>query len=103
MGSLIIVSHEHRLPTPIEYHLGNNTLIITRDYNEPDPFELAAPQVDEVEATLSSESEQQQSGLLIFDHDETYNLYQCLHTLLFAKACRNDTQEKEEGEQNSSV
>src|SRR5437763_11816641 len=83
MGSILIVSHEHRLPTPVEYNWGNHTLIITHDYGSPDAFERAAPQVDEAEAAVSRESEQHENDLVILDHNETYNLYQCLHTLLF--------------------
>ena len=73
MGALIVVSHEHNLPTPIQYNIGTHTLIITHDYSSPDAFELAAPRVAE-ELEEAFPGEEQQSGLLVFDHDEAYYL-----------------------------
>ena len=99
MGALIVVSHEHSLPTPIQYNLGNHTLIITHDYSASDAFELAAPRIEEAEE--ANPGEEQQPALLIFDHDEAYYLYQCLH-MLFTPAHASDA-EREEGEQNSST
>ena len=66
MNNIIIVSPDHRLPAPLVYNLGECLLIITSDYGAPDAFELAASRVNET---------------VILDHDETYYLYQCLHSL----------------------
>ncbi len=80
MSTLIVVSQEHRSPTPLVYNLGTHTLIITHDYETPDAFELAAPPLDE----------EPKEETIILDHDETYNLYQCLHTLLFMPERKDD-------------
>ena len=50
---------------------------IANHYDIPDAFELAAPVVDEETGAESPES----PPTLILDHEETYSLYQCLHTL----------------------
>ncbi len=87
MSTLIVVSQKHRSPMPLVYNLGTHTLIITHDYETPDAFELAAPLIDET--ALPDEESKQET--IILDHDETYNLYQCLHTLLFMPAREGDT------------
>jgi hypothetical protein len=79
MGTIIIVSDSHRHPTSLLYNLGNHSLVITGDYGAPDAFELGAPVTDET----TSLDEAHQPETIILGHDETYNLYQCLHTLLF--------------------
>jgi hypothetical protein len=79
MGNIIVVSPEHRLPTPLVYNLGTHSLIVTSDYGAPDAFELAAPVIDE--ASLPDDA--LQHSTVILDHDEAYHLYQCLHTSLF--------------------
>ena len=77
MNTIIVVSPDHRLPAPLVYNLGECSLIITSDYGAPDAFELAATPADET--ALTGRGPQQQT--VILDHDETYNLYQCLHSL----------------------
>ncbi len=86
MSTLIVVSQRHRFPTPLVYNLGTHTLIITHDYETPDAFELAAPLIDEAALPDGEPKE----VTIILDHDETYNLYQCLHTLLFMPVHKND-------------
>jgi hypothetical protein len=68
----------HQMPAPLVYNLGEHCLIITNDYGAPDAFELAAPVIDETETGEAAESGNETE---IFDHDETYRLYQCLHSL----------------------
>jgi len=78
MNAIIIVTDEHEGTLPLMYNLGDHTLIITNDYGNLAAFELAAPRVD-IEEQVDSDTPKQE--LTILDHDETYNLYQCLHTL----------------------
>ena len=66
------------MPAPLVYHLGEHCLIITNDYGAPDAFELAAPMIKDDE---TQQIEEEHPQTVIFDHDETYHLYQCLHTL----------------------
>ena len=75
--NIIVISDAHKMPAPLLYHLGEHSLIITSDYGAPDAFELVAPKIDEAAATDDVSSPQ----TAIFDHDETYRLYQCLHSL----------------------
>ena len=77
MSALIVVSPSHCLPVPLVCNLGHHTLVITSGYDNPDAFELVAPVIREG-ATFPNEDQ-----TIIFDHDEAYNLYQCLHTLFF--------------------
>ena len=77
MNALIIVTDDHKGKLPLMYNLGDHTLVITNSYDNLSAFELAAPRV-EVEQADSDTPKQE---LTILDHDETYNLYQCLHTL----------------------
>ena len=77
MSTLLVVSPLHRLAAPVQYHLGNHSLIITRDSSTPDAFELAAP----------SPNEEADGETIIIEHDEVHYLYQCLHDLLFMPAC----------------
>lgn len=80
MGSIIVVSEQHHT-IPITYNLGEHSLIITNDYGAPDAFELAAPVIRESPDMVASVEEVPTNSTLILDHDESYNLYQCLHTL----------------------
>ena len=68
-----LVTDAHSMPTPLVYNLGETSLIITSGYGSPDAFELAAPGV--------IDDDTPQSQTIILDQEETYNLYQCLHTL----------------------
>lgn len=76
MNALIIVTDEHKAPVPLIYNLGNHSLVITNSYGDLAAFEFAAPSTDE--GTTQE--------LTILDHDETYNLYQCLHELFHPKS-----------------
>jgi hypothetical protein len=75
--NIIVVSDAHKMPAPLLYNLGEHSLIITSDYGAPDAFELAAPAINEETLEVSPDSPQ----TAIFDEEETYRLYQCLHTL----------------------
>jgi len=75
--NIICVTEEHHMPAPLVYNLGECSLLITSDYGAPDAFELVASKIDET----AQEGEALQHSTIILDHDETYHLYQCLHTL----------------------
>ncbi len=75
--NIIIVTDAHKMPAPLVYNLGDHSLIITSDYGAPDAFELVAPKVDETALPDDGAS----TTTVIFDHEETYHLYQCLHAL----------------------
>jgi hypothetical protein len=75
--NIIVVSDAHKMPAPLVYNLGDHTLVITSDYGTPEAFELCAPVINEQTLEVSPDSPQ----TAIFDHDEAYRLYQCLHTL----------------------
>ena len=81
MSNIIIVSPDHRLPAPLVYNLGECSLIITSDYGAPDAFELAAPKIGDAPTQET----------IILDHDETYHLYQCLHSL-FQATCEETSE-----------
>jgi hypothetical protein len=80
MGNIIIVSPKHGEERPIMCNLGDTTLIITNDSEAPDAFELVAPKIDESKLP----DVEPDTETIILDEHETYNLYQCLHALLFA-------------------
>ena len=75
--NIIIVTEQHSTPAPLVYNLGEHSLIITSDYGAPDASALVAPRLDET--ALPGDAPQQQT--VILDHEETYHLYQCLHSL----------------------
>jgi hypothetical protein len=75
--NIIVVSENHKMPEPLFYNLGNHCLIITNDYGAPDAFELCAPVIDE----QTQEVDPGSPVTTVFDEEETYNLYQCLHSL----------------------
>ena len=67
-------------PRPPICNLGNHTLVITNDYGNPDASALVTPVIKDG-AAFSDEEPTQET--IILDHDEAYNLYQCLHALFF--------------------
>jgi hypothetical protein len=69
--NIIMVSDAHKMPAPLVYKLDEHSLIITSDYGAPDAFELVAP----------SAKKGKHPPTVIFDHEESYYLYQCLHEL----------------------
>jgi hypothetical protein len=77
----IVVSPEHKMSAPLVYNLGDHSLIITSDYSAPEAFELCAPVIHEIETGEAVIDVETSPKTAIFDHDETYRLYQCLHTL----------------------
>lgn len=82
MGSIIAVTPDHKMPKPLVYNLGETSLIITSDYGAPDAFELAAPTINEATQEVTHTP-----ATIVLDHDEIYNLYQCLHSLFVKPAC----------------
>jgi len=80
--NIIVVSPEHKMPAPLVYNLGEHTLIITSDYGAPDAFELCAPAINE----QTQEEAPDGPETAIFDEDETYRLYQCLHALFHSQS-----------------
>jgi hypothetical protein len=79
--NIIIVSDKHKMPAPLVYNLGEHSLIIASDYGAPDAFELCAPVITETKTGEVAQDHESSPQVAIFDHDETYNLYQCLHCL----------------------
>ena len=74
----IVISKEHRMPTPLLINLGTHTLVITSDYGTPDAFALVARVIKD---GVASPDDGASTTTVIFDHEETYHLYQCLQSL----------------------
>ena len=65
---LIVASPHHNSPTPLTVSIGEHTLIITSERH--------LPELDVETADTSA----------LFDHEEAYQLYLCLHVLFHQAA-----------------